>query len=152
MVWSAQHDVMLCREILLAQPFQHKCGSRETGHAWDEAADRLSKISEPKFLVDQRAVRERYSKLEEGFKRKMAMDERASGISPQMTEVDQAIETIIGLAESAKEELAKAEGEKNQVKEKETAEGVRKRPMERLGETKDRENGGRVKKEECIVA
>ena len=148
MVWSAQHDVMLCREILLAQPFQHKFGSRERGHAWDEVADRLSKISEPKFLVDQRAVRERYSKLEKGFKRKMAMEERASGISPQMTEVDQAIETIIGLAESAKEELAKAEGEKNQVKEKEkeTAEGVRKRAMERLGETKDRENGGRVKK------
>ena len=148
MVWSAQHDVMLCREILLAQPFQHKFGSRERGHAWDEVADRLSKISEPKFLVDQRAVRERYSKLEKGFKRKMAMEERASGISPQITEVDQAIETIIGLAESAKEELAKAEGEKNQVKEKEkeTAEGVRKRAMERLGETKDRENGGRVKK------
>ena len=66
----------------------------------------------------------------------MAMEERASGISPQITEVDEAIETIIGLAESAKEELAKAEGERSQVKEKEkeTAEGVRKRAMERLGE------------------
>jgi len=56
MVWSAQHDVMLCREILLAQPFQHKFGSRERGHAWDEVADRLSTISDPKFYVDQRAV------------------------------------------------------------------------------------------------
>ena len=40
------------------------------------------------------------------------MEERAIGISPQMTEGDEAIETIIGLAVSAKEELAKAEGEK----------------------------------------
>jgi len=32
-----------------------------------------------------------------------------------------------------------------------TAEGVRKRAMEQLGETKERENGERVKKEECIV-
>jgi len=123
MVWSAQHDVMLCREVLLVQPFQYKCESRERGHAWDEVADQLCKISEPKFYVDQTAVQERYSKLENGFKRKMAMEERASGISPQMTEVDEAIETIIGLAESAKEELAKAEGERSQVKEKETAEG-----------------------------
>ena len=37
-VWSAQHDVMLCREILLAQPFQHKFGLREREHAWDEVA------------------------------------------------------------------------------------------------------------------
>ena len=81
MVWSAQHDVMLCREIVLAQPFQHKFGSRERGHTWDEVADQLSKISEPKFHVDQRAVRERYSKLEKGFKRKMAIEERASRIA-----------------------------------------------------------------------
>ena len=81
------------------------------------------------------------------------MEERASGTSPQMTEVDEAIEIIIGPAESAKEELAKAEGERSKVKEKEkeTAEGVRKRAMKQLGETKERENGKRVKKEECIV-
>ena len=128
---------MLCRGTFLAQPFQHKFGSRERGHAWDEVADQLSKISEPKLFVNQSPVRARYSKLDKGFKRKIAMEERASGISPRMTEVDEAIETIIGLAESAKEELAKAEGER--------------RAMERRGETKERENGERVRKEERIL-
>jgi len=75
MVWSAQHDVMLCIEILLAQPFEHKFTSREREHAWDEAADWLSKTSEPKFNVHQRVAREIYSKLEKGVKRKMAMEE-----------------------------------------------------------------------------
>ena len=53
-----------------------------------------------------------------------------------MTEEDEAIETIVRLAESANEELAKAEGERSQVKEKEkeTARGVRKSAVERLGE------------------
>jgi len=74
----------------------------------------------------------------------MAMEERANGMSLRMTEVDEAIEAIIGLAESAKEELAQAEGERSQVIE--TAKGVRKRAMERLGETKEREKGERVKK------
>ena len=77
----------------------------------------------------------------------MAMEERASGILPQITEVDEAIETFIGLAESVKEKLAKAEGERSQVKERETAEDVRQMAMEWLGETKERENGERVKKE-----
>ena len=118
---------MMCRGTLLAQPFQHKFGSRERGHAWDEVADQLSKISEPKLFVNQSPVRARYSKLDKGFKRKIAMEERASGISPQMTEVDEATE----------EELAKAEGER--------------RAMERLGETKERENGERVRKDERIL-
>ena len=80
----------------------------------------------------------------------MASEERASGISPpEMKETDEAIETIIGMTQTAEEELMAAEGEKREVKEKEkeTAENVRKRSMEWLSESKERKIDGRVKKQ-----
>ena len=81
------------------------------------------------------------------------MEERASGITGEdVTELDHASERLLGLIEAAEHESAKnVEKKKREVeKEKETAESVRKRSMERLGETmcreKGRENEGKRRK------
>ena len=141
MVWSSEHDVLLCREILVTEPYKFKVGTRERGQAWDKVARELNTIEGVRFVVDQRAVRERYTKIERNFKRKMAAEERASGINPERTELDEAVESIIERKEGAEEEIARRE-ESNTLmieKEKETAESIRKRSMERLAETRERE-------------
>ncbi len=47
----------------------------------------------PRFQVDQRSIRDRFLKLERNFKRKMAQDERASGIDSP--ELDVAVQDIV---------------------------------------------------------
>ena len=137
MAWTPEHDLLLCREILVLQPFQFKFGSRKKGQCWDKIAKNLNVIERPNFIVDQRGVRERYAKIERNYKRKMANEERASGISPESTELDDAVESIIGLSDAAEGELNKIESKKYAEKQREqqTAEEVRKRSMERLAES-----------------
>ena len=148
MVWSTNHDVLLGREILVVQPYRFKDGTRERGQAWDKVASALNLVEGLRFVVDQRGVRERYAKLERNFKRKMAAEERASGISPDKTELDEAIENIMERREGAEEEIVKRAESTAVVmeKERETAESVRKRSMERLAVTRERENQRNAKK------
>jgi hypothetical protein len=65
------------------EPYKFKHGSRERGHCWDTIADNLNSMGGEKFIVDQRSVRDRFSKLEKNHKRKMAEEKNASGISPE---------------------------------------------------------------------
>ena len=58
MRWSEEHDLLLCREILVSQSFKFSFGSRERGYCWSAVATRLSECHQPKFTVDQRTVRE----------------------------------------------------------------------------------------------
>ena len=101
-------------------------------------ATRLSECLQPKFTVDQRAVRERYAKIARYSKRRMANEERASGIVAEETELDQAIEDIIGMTEAAEEEHAHRAAARRAA-EKITAEDVRERSMDRLAETQKRQ-------------
>lgn len=142
MNWTEAHDIQLCREIIIQEPFKFKQGSREKGQAWDKIATTLNGQQQLRFTVDQRAVRERYGKLERNYKRKMREEENASGISPEVTELDIAIQEIIGRSEGAQEEIAQGDEARKKAaeEEKETAENVRRRAMERLGETRAREN------------
>ena len=148
MNWTYNHDVMLCREILVVEPFRFKHGSRDRGNAWENVATNLNGSGNPKFNVDQRAVRDHFLKLERCFKRKLAEDERASGISPEHTELDDALEEIIEKSKAAEEELGKKSDSNRKLadSERETAEDVRKRSMERLSETQKRDRAEREKK------
>ena len=148
MIWTNQHDILLCREILVEEPYKFKHGSRERGQCWDRIANALSRIEKPRFMVDQRSVRDHFMKLEKNHKRKMAAEERASGIDPEHTELDEALQDIVERTEGAQDELAKGEErrERNAEKEKETAEDVRKRSMERLSQTRERESPESAKK------
>jgi len=75
----------------------------------------------------------------------MREEHQESGISPEITELDQGLETIIEMTESAQIELSsdiQESKQKQSAKNKETAEEVRKRAMERLSQTKAREKEG----------
>ena len=104
-------------------------------------ANRLNECNQPRFTVDQRAVRERYAKIEKYFKNRMAKEERASGINAEESELDQAIQDIMGMAEAAEEEIIQkaAENKNSRDNDRLTAEDVRKRSKERLSETQERE-------------
>ena len=82
-----------------------------------------------RFSVDQRAVRDRLQKITKVFKRRMAAEERASGINLEKTELDEALENVIERSEGAQEEILRGDSEKRRQAEKdrETAEDVRKR-------------------------
>ena len=106
-------------------------------------------MKEEKFIVDQRSVRDSFTKLEKLHKRKMAEEQKASCISPEITEIDDALEDIVERTREVQEQRAVENEEKENVaqKEKETAENVRKRSMERLAETRARENIKKSKKQ-----
>ena len=141
MAWTEEQDLLLCREILISQPYKFPFGSRERGYCWSEVANRLNKCHQPRFTVDQRAVRERYAKIEKYFKNRMAKEERASGINAEESELHYAIQDIMGKAEAAEEGITQkaAENKNSRDKDRMTAEDVRKRSMERLSETQERE-------------
>ena len=142
MTWTEEHDILLCREILVEEPYTLRHGSRERGTCWDRIAENLNKVERPKFSVDQRAVRDRYVKVEKGFKKKTREELRASGIAPgEVSELDQALEDIIERSENAEEDkdATRQEKQQEQEKEKETAESVRRRAMESLSQTRARE-------------
>lgn len=89
MEWSDEHDVLLCREILISEPFQAK--PRRTpqgGQLWQSLADHVNSIPEPKFKVSKRAVRERFTLLAEKFKKKMKAEKKASGTDTKVTELN----------------------------------------------------------------
>ena len=63
-MWSTVHDEMLCREILVVDPFTGtKKGTVARGTKWKEVAENLKKIQQGYFKVDKRAVRDRYNLL-----------------------------------------------------------------------------------------
>eukprot|EP00794_Sanderia_malayensis_P019635 gene19635-21577_t len=74
----------------------------------------------------------------------MVQEERVSGMNTENTEVDDAMEEIIGKSQAAEEEQGKVDKSKRQhlEMEKETT-GARKRCMERLGETRERERSSK---------
>ncbi len=78
----------------------------------------------------------------------MAEKQRASSISPEQTELEWGIEDIVKMSESAQEELQRAEENKrlDVEREKGTAEIVRKRLMERLAQTREKEGSESAKK------
>ena len=112
MVWT-KHDIMLARESLVARPFAFKFGSREKGQAWDKVAEALNSVQQLRFNVDQRRVRERYDILKKAYQKRMREEERASGISPEMSELDEAIESIVELSAVAEKEIMEAQSAKN---------------------------------------
>ena len=46
MKWTEKHDVVLCREVLVVEPFKFKKGSVEKGKVWTEIAASLNSCRE----------------------------------------------------------------------------------------------------------
>ena len=53
------------------------------------------------FRVTRRSIRDRYLLLERRYKKKIAEEEKASGISPEPSELDRLMEDIVTVFEEA---------------------------------------------------
>ena len=133
MFWTKDHDVILCREVLVANPYEFKKSSTQRSQVWEQIADILNKCSSPTFNVDKRSVRDHVGILQNRQKKKVRAEERATGIAPdEPSELDNLLEQIISLEESTEsDDKAKADKAK--------AEDVRMKAMEKLSQTKKRE-------------
>ena len=97
-------------------------------------------IESPLFKVDSRAVRDRYNLLSQKLRKKLKDEEKASGIDTEMSESETALEEIIE-KEDASQQTQDCESDGNRkAKEQErvTAQDMRKKAMERMGQTQKR--------------
>ena len=53
MEWSDKHDLVLCQEALVMEPYQHPYRSNERGDVWNQIAVNLSGLDHPKFKVNK---------------------------------------------------------------------------------------------------
>ena len=121
---------------------------RERGKIREDITERLN-VNEgfAHRLGQKRAVRDRYALLSRKYKTKIKEEERASGISPEMSEIDNLLVQIIErFEESDRESEDKGEqGKRSKTEDRKKAEEMRKLSMEKLGEAlkrKGEEDGG----------
>ena len=96
MEWKPECDLLLLQEIIVSEPYQYKVSTRERGKIWEDITERLNANDAFAHRLGQkRAVRDRYALLSRKYKKKMTEEKRASGISPEMSEIDKLLEQII---------------------------------------------------------
>ena len=66
----------------------------ERGKVWNEIANRLNNIKDPKFKVSKQSIREHFQLLLSKFTTKMKTEQWASGIEVKETAVDKAMEVF----------------------------------------------------------
>ena len=132
--WTKEHDVLLAREMLTAEPYKCKNRSRESGQAWDLIAANLNSVHAPRFRVSQKSVRDRARILLKNFKLKIREEEKASGIEvEELSELDLALEEIIEKEKAANAQLDLEESvRKNELQDKANAEEMHLQTMEIL--------------------
>lgn len=146
--WTTDNDVIMCREVLVSEPYKFKLRTPERGQAWESVAQQLNSIHQPIFRVTTRSVRDRFSLLSTKYAHKLRMEEKASGIEVEQSELEKLIEEILEREKNAKNELESKEREKKSKAEKEkaSAEEVRKQAMERMAKRKGDDEENREKK------
>ena len=141
----------MCREVVDIEPYQFKLRGPETGKAWETISSHLKATSYPKFRVTPRSVRDRYKPLTKKFRVRLNKEESASGISDDNSELDNPLEEILEKEKTAKEKLDNDDEDKKKslANEKAAAEDMRKRALERVGQTakrKGKEEGPEAEK------
>ena len=101
MEWSEKKDILLCHEVLQTEPYRAKEKTVGRAQAWEKIANNLNKRAE--FKVNKRSVRDHFMVLVEKFKKKTSQEIKASGISPEPTELDSLLEAIIERAEACEQ-------------------------------------------------
>ncbi|XP_028408180.1 uncharacterized protein LOC114530762 [Dendronephthya gigantea] len=135
MEWTEDHDLLLMREMMVSDLFLYKKGSPNRGVVWDSIVENLNRIENPVFgLKDKRSVRDRWNLLKTKHKKKTRDEEAASGIDvDDLTERESMIEELC-----AKEDSFVDVDTARKQKERENAEDVRMKALERMGETRKR--------------
>ena len=142
MEWSTTHDVLLCREMLAVNPFSAKRKTTQRAKMWETVANNLEDIDTPKFKVTVRSVRDRYSLLAKKYRKQMQSEKKASGISPEISELDVLLEELIALEDLSEGEKENENEEKNKKADQDRAKAVdiRKKAMEKLSDTQMRKS------------
>ena len=136
-----EHDVMLVRQVLLYEPWQHRQGSVERVQIWKAIAESLDSLEDLNFRITDRSTRDRLSLLLKKFKSKEIHERQASGIDVEdESEVDQGLRGIqekLDDSERIRNEECTA---KKQKLEEETsqAEELRLSSLETYGQSKAR--------------
>ena len=114
--------------------------SNERGKLWEEISTNLNILNGVRFFVTKRSVRDHLNILIKRYRKKMNAEERSTGVSPEPTELDQALADIIEMEEvtSTSQEIDEAVIKEKEETEKQKAESMRKMAMEKLGETQKR--------------
>ena len=132
-------DTLLVREILVIEPYRFTPKSKERGQAWTEVARNVTKALETDYVVFQRSARDRFNLLREKHKAKQRNELKATGISPEINELDKALDDLLErVASNVSHEKVTEEKKTNDVKEKSTGEEVRRRSLETFAETRKR--------------
>ena len=145
MNWTSKHEEILLREILTYEPFNYKSGTTQRGEIWKLIAESLNALENPKYTVNHRSVREKYTLMEKNYKKKSRDEEKASGITPdELTDTEKAMEEIISKFEEIELNAAKEKENKNNAaeKEREIATDMRLQCMETFSDTKKRKDSG----------
>ena len=139
MEWTDDHDILLMKEMMISDLFLHKKGSPSRGLIWESIVEKLNTSDSVVFeLKDKRSVRDRWTLLRNKYKNKIRKEEAASGIDvDQVSEKDALIEEL-----SAKEDSFVDESCARKSQEREYAEDMRKKAMERIGDTRKRNSKG----------
>ena len=143
MFWTRDHDLILCREVINLNPYASKKGSTQRSSVWEKVAATLNNCAYPVFNVDKRSVRDHVGILQNRHKKKLRAEEKASGITPdEPTELENLLEEIIALEESAEAEQQELDQEKGRRMEinKGKAADIRLKAMEKLSETQKRQS------------
>ena len=131
MEWTDDHDILLLREMIATELFQFKKGSPDRGKIWESIHERLNKLDNPKFIIkEKRGVRDQWNLLQTKFKRTQREELRASDIDCELSENDALIEELC-----EKEDNFSAK-EKKKSDDKQAAEEIRKKAMERMASKK----------------
>lgn len=140
MLWTAEHNEVLIREMYLFEPWQFKRGSKQRGQVWEQISDSLNDIDSPKFTVSQKAVRDHYNLVEKEHKKRIRDEEKGSGISPEHTDFDNSMEDVIERFKCRDNVDIQQDADKKEKADSETAQAVemRKSSMETFAQSKKR--------------
>ena len=105
MEWTKGHDTLLFREILVVNPFQAKKKTTQRAQLRQAIAENVKLLESPRFkeTLSKRSVQDRCTLLCEKYKRRASFENAASGISPEVTELDLLIEEVIAKEEVSEE-------------------------------------------------
>ena len=142
-MWNNDHDIAMCREVLIEEPCCIKMRSNR-GQAWEAVAENLSAMPSLKFRVTAQSVGDRYNLLTKRMQAKLKMEEKSSGIYVETSEVDVLLEEVVEKDEAGKEKMESDDGNMRKIVEndKTTAEDMRKQALECMAQTAKRKKGG----------
>ena len=144
MEWSKAKDVLLAKEVLYLEPCQFKERTAQSVQAWQDLVSNLMKNYPGKFeKLTSRDAKDHIALLIKNHKKKNADELKASGISPEQSELDTILEEIIERMEANVAEIEKD----NEKKKREVAmaKDIRLKAMEALSQTKRENEDGNIK-------